>query len=267
MTETLISITDVPALIEVATKAAREAGQYLREHLGRAEVQHRKALKDDLLDVDLASERIIIDRLKQAAPHIGFLSEEAGIIGRQDQYWTIDPVDGSANFQHGNPDFATSIALIVNQTTVGGVIYIPCTDELFTAIQGQGAYRNGQKISIAPTTTLQDALVYYGDISVAASAQIFAESINNFTQVAAQAHRTRIIGTTVTELAYVACGKADALISPTINPWDVSAGRLLVTEAGGKITPITATSSRQLFLYSNEDLIEAVNQLFATSAQ
>ncbi|HTK09046.1 MAG TPA: inositol monophosphatase [Ktedonobacteraceae bacterium] len=259
-----LSISEVPALIKIAEEAIRETGSYLLEHLGQAQVQHRKAHKDDLLDVDLGSERIILSKLQKEAPHIGILSEEAGVIGRQDQYWTVDPVDGSANFQHGNPLFAISIALIVNQETVGAVISIPTRNEVFSAVRGQGAYLNGEKISVSQVATLDEALVQVGDLSATTNPRILEEGLRDFTAITTHVHRTRIIGTTVTELAYVASGKADALVSRTSNLWDVAAGRLLVSEAGGKMTTIADNRARPLFIYSNGVFHDTLHTLLAT---
>lgn len=265
MTNELITISEVPELIKIAEIAAREAGSYLLKQLGQAKVEHTKGHKDELLDVDLGSERIILSQLQKEAPHVGFLSEEAGVIGRQDQYWTIDPVDGSANFQHGSPFFGTAIALVVNQVTLGGMIYIPARDELFTAIRGQGAYLNGNRIHVSENAPLEKALVYVGDLSSERNPQIVEEGLNIFAKLFAHAHRIRMIGTGVTELAYLASGRADAFVSRTSNPWDVEAGRLLLTEAGGKITTITHNTSKPLFIYSNglvhEELIQLIDPL------
>ncbi|EFH82734.1 inositol monophosphatase family protein [Ktedonobacter racemifer] len=261
MTNEILTISDVPELLKIAESATREAGSYLLERLGQAKVKHTKGYKDELLDVDLGSERIILAQLQKEAPHVGILSEEAGIIGRQDQYWTIDPVDGSANFQHGSPLFAISIALVVNQTTLGGVVYIPTRDELFTAICGQGAYLNGRRIHVSDNASLQKALVYAGDLSSARDPQIVEQGLKIFAKLFAHVHRTRILGTTVTELAYLACGRADAFVSRTANPWDVEAGRLLLAESGGKTTVITNNANKPLFIYSNGLIQEELNLL------
>ncbi|EFH88074.1 inositol monophosphatase family protein [Ktedonobacter racemifer] len=259
---TFVSLSEVPALIKIAEEASREAGRYLLEHLGQAQVQHRKAYKDDLLDVDLGSERIILSVLQREAPSIGVLSEEAGVLGRQDQYWTIDPVDGSANFQHGSPSFGIAIALIANQETVGGVIYLPTRNEIFTTIRGQGAYLNGEKISVSQVATVENALVHVGDLSSSRDPRVVEEGLKDFAAITAHVHRTRIVGSIVTELADVACGRADALVSRTSNPWDIEAGKLLVREAGGKITTITENRTKPLYLYSNGIIHDTFQNLF-----
>jgi myo-inositol-1(or 4)-monophosphatase len=174
-------------------------------------------------------------------------------------------VDGSANFQHGSPLFGIAIALVVNRVTLGGVIYIPTRDELFTAIQGQGAYLNGNSIHVSENTPLEKALVYFGDLSSERNPQIIEKGLDIIAKLFAHAHRIRMIGTTVTELAYLASGRADAFVSRTSNPWDVEAGRLLLTEAGGKITTITQNTSKPFFIYSNglvhEELIQLIDPL------
>jgi myo-inositol-1(or 4)-monophosphatase len=266
MTNDIITLVEVPELIKIAGIAAREAGSYLLKQLGQAKVQHTKGHKDELLDVDLGSEQIILTHLQKEAPHVGFLSEEAGVIGRQDQYWTIDPVDGSANFQHGSPLFGTAIALVVNQVTLGGVIYIPTRDELFTVVRGQGAYLNGNRIHVSEHASLENALVYVGDLSSERNPQIVEEGLNIFAKLFTHAHRVRMIGTTVTELAYLASGRADAFVSRTSNPWDVEAGRLLLTEAGGKMTTIPNNTGKPLFIYSNDLVHEELTRLINSSS-
>lgn len=260
-----LSMSEVPALIKIAEEAVQESGRYLLEHMGRAQVQYRKAHKDDLLDVDLGSEKIILSLLQKKAPHIGILSEEAGVIGGQDQYWVIDPVDGSANYQHGSPTFGIAIALVANQETVGGVIAIPTQNEVFTVVQGQGAFLNGAKISVSGVETLDSALVHVGDLSSTRDPRIVAEGLRDFATITTNVHRTRMIGSTVTELAYVACGKADALVSRTSNPWDIEAGKLLIREAGGKVTTIIDGRTRPLNIYSNGIFHEILHDLLATS--
>lgn len=151
------------------------------------------------------------------------------------------------------------------------MIYIPTRDELFTAIWDQGAYLNGNRIHVSENVPLEKALVYVGDLSSERNPQIVEEGLNIIAKLFAHAHRIRMIGTTVTELAYLASGRADAFVSRTSNPWDVEAGRLLLTEAGGKITTITQNTSKPLFIYSNglvrEELIQLLDLSIDTCAK
>jgi myo-inositol-1(or 4)-monophosphatase len=101
MTESILSTTELASLVEIAEKAAIEAGKYLLEKVGHVVVKSKKSSRDELLDVDIEAERILLERFRTETPHIGILSEEAGFEGRHDQYWILDPLYGSANFQHG----------------------------------------------------------------------------------------------------------------------------------------------------------------------
>ncbi|SRR5258707_2077113 len=129
MGDILPTQADFSALLKVAEAAAKAAGAYLLQRTGSATIEYEKALHDDLLDVDLEAERIILTRLQIETPDIGILSEEAGQKKAYPNYWIVDPLDGSANFQHGSPLFAIAIALVMNETTVGGVIHLPAQNE------------------------------------------------------------------------------------------------------------------------------------------
>src|SRR5437660_6139903 len=138
------------AALDTAQVAAREAGKYLLQKRGHVRVLTQKALHDTLLDGDVEAESIILRRLKQDFPQAGFLSEEAGSDHREAvEQWTIDPLDGSANFQHGSPYFGVTINLSIARHIVLSVIYLPVFDEMFTAVRGQGARLNGQAIYVS----------------------------------------------------------------------------------------------------------------------
>ena len=258
---------DIPTLLETAKAAAYEAGQYLVRQLGKAKVEAQKSLRDDLLNVDLEAERIVLTRLRKETPQLGILSEEAGYEGRQDQYWVIDPLDGSANFQRGNPTFAVAIALIVEKTTLGGVIYLPTRDELFTAIKGQGAYLNGTRIAVSEIATWSEAIALFGDFMKESDPETVRAGLQDFAQIASRARRIRMMGSAANDLAYVACGRADLLIHHATHPWDIEAGKLLVLEAGGKAITVPRTNGSPLSFYSNSALFQKTKDLFVASSQ
>src|SRR5579885_1420429 len=156
---------DIPAIVKIAEGAAREAGAYLLQKLGAAKVEHRKSLRDDVLDADLQAEQLIVTRLRKELPHIGMLSEESGQEGEYDHYWIVDPLDGSANFQHGSPLFAIAIALVLNRVPQASIVYLPAQNEMFTAIQHQGAFLNGKRVHVSSTSTIEQAIIHVGDFS------------------------------------------------------------------------------------------------------
>lgn len=244
-------VTDLSQAIELAELAAREAGKYLVGKLGSARIEYQKAPRDDMLDVDLEADRIILSILDKNFPDYGILSEESGE-KRKDSpyYWIIDPLDGSANFQHGSPIFAISIALVIHHITVAGVIYLPVRDEMFTAIRGQGATLNGKPIYLSQIGRVEEAIIHIGEFG-RYSNEVSREQIRELTIVADNASRIRIIGTSCTDLVWVACGRADAFIMHGGHPWDVKAGRVILEEVGGKVSSRKYDSGNILTIYTN----------------
>ncbi|HLG61375.1 MAG TPA: inositol monophosphatase family protein [Ktedonosporobacter sp.] len=255
---------DIPAIVKIAEGAAREAGAYLLQKLGAAKVEHRKSLRDDVLDADLQAEQLIVTRLRKELPHIGMLSEESGQEGEYDHYWIIDPLDGSANFQHGSPLFGIAIALVTQQTPHIGVIYLPTRDEMFLAIQGQGAYLNNTRITVSEVAMLNEAIIHVGDFTKEGNLEIINEGLEDFSKLAKHTQRVRMIGTAAADLAYVACGRADALINYATTPWDIEAGKLLLLEAGGTVSTIQRPAVKPLSIYSNKHLHHIVKRLLET---
>ena len=237
--------------VRIAELAARKAGKYLVGKLGSARIASEKALRDDLLDADLEAEHIILDLLRDHFPTYGILSEEAGQ-ERADSpsCWIIDPLDGSANFQHGSSTFAVSIALDVEGTTVIGVIYLPMSDEMFTAIREHGATLNGNPIFHSQRRTVSESIIHIGEFERYGN-EVNREQIQELTIVADHARRIRITGTSCSDLAWIACGRADGLIMHGGNPWDVKAGRLLLEEVGGRVSSHPYESGNVLTIYTN----------------
>lgn len=254
------SPTELSHLLDVAKIAAREAGAFLVQNLGSARIAYQKALNDDLLDVDLEAERIILTRLQQETPDIGILSEEAGQEKEYQNYWIVDPLDGSANFQHGSPLFGVAIALVLNQITVGGVIYLPIHDEIFTALQHQGAFLNDQRIRVSSTETLRKSIIHIGDFAKGNDPTAIRQQAEDITELASHVRRVRMVGTAATDLVYVASGRADLLVNHTTSPWDIEAGKLMVIEAGGKAST-RRIENRTLAIYSNGTIHQEAEEL------
>ena len=211
--------------------------------------------------MDLAAENIILTRLHRETPTLGTLSEEAGQQGNHEQYWLIDPLDGSANFQHGNPTFAVVLALVVNKMTVCSVIYLPMLHEIFTAIQHQGAYANGKRIATSQISSLDQAIIHAGDMMKEGRSEITNQRMQDLARLFTRARRIRMIGSAATDLAYLACGRADTLVNYAQKPWDREAGKLLLLEAGGTATEYQQPNGEKLFLYSNGLIHRHVEEL------
>jgi myo-inositol-1(or 4)-monophosphatase len=238
--------------LATAEAAARETGAFLLSRRGQARVEHPKAARDDLLDVDLEAEAIILRRLRIAFPTYGIDSEEAGSDAEpRGRTWIIDPLDGSANFQHNNPTFGVAIGLVEGAITVLAAIYLPAFDEMYTAIRGRGARRNFQPIYVSATGTLAEAIIHVGDFATSGNDADNQPRVNAVARLANAAYRVRMVGTAATDFAYVASGRADGLVMYRSHPWDINAGRLLVEEAGGRVSAVVDEKDVVFNVYTN----------------
>ncbi len=262
MSQEITSEGTLNLALETAKAAAREAGLFLLEKQRNTHVLYKKASRDALLDADLESEALILKKLRENFPTSSILSEEAGEIHTDSNYQgIIDPLDGSANFQHGSPIFGISIGLRVNNITTLGVIYLPTHDEMFTAVRGQGALLNGLPISVSNVSSLNEAIIHVGDFAKTGDLQENERRGTTLGRLGKAVGRVRMIGTVATDLAYVACGRADALVMFSTHSWDVEAGRLLVSEAGGIVSSGRDSFGGVLTIYSNGFIHHQLSEL------
>jgi len=225
-------------MINVAVKAARAAGAIInRAALDVESVRvSQKQVNDFVTEVDQASEQMIIETLLGAYPGHAIWAEESGHEhGARDSefVWIIDPLDGTTNFIHGLPIYCVSIALAVRGKVEQAVIYDPSRNDLFTATKGRGSYMNNRRLRVAKRTRLQECLISTG------FPYRFDDDINSYLQMLGDImQRTAGIrrpGAAALDLAYVAAGFTDGFFEKGLQPWDVAAGSLLVTEAGGLV--------------------------------
>ena len=229
-------------MINVAIKAAREAGKIInRAALDVESVRvSQKQVNDFVTEVDQASEQIIIETLLTAYPGHGILAEESGQEhGAKDSefVWIIDPLDGTTNFIHGFPVYCVSIALSVKGKIEQGVVYDPSRNDLFTATKGRGAYLNDRRLRVSKRLRMGECLISTGFPFRQ------GDNFNNYLAMMGEVmQRTaglRRPGAAALDLAYVAAGFTDAFFETGLQPWDVAAGSLLVTEAGGLVGNFT----------------------------
>jgi myo-inositol-1(or 4)-monophosphatase len=215
-----------------AVEAARAAGRILLRQLGRARGIRLKSAKDPVTAADIAAERCIRSLLRRRFPEIGYLGEEGTSINGPDGRWIVDPLDGTLVFIAGLPFFAVSIALERQGRIDGGVLYLPRLDEMFVAERGRGAFLNGRRIHVSPTTRLQDCVIaLWHDDSVWGNRALRAR----IAALALRVRNVRIFGAGYS-LASVAAGRLDAYWEQSAYPWDIAAGALIVAEAGGRVT-------------------------------
>ena len=237
--------TNLHPMLNVAIKAARAAGAIInRAALDVESVRiSQKQINDFVTEVDHASEKVIIETLLTAYPGHGILAEESGSQhGAKDSefVWIIDPLDGTTNFIHGLPVYCVSIALSVRGKIEQAVIYDPSRNDLFTATKGRGAYLNERRIRVSKRTQLKECLVSTGfPFRPGDNFKNYLAMMGDVMQRTAGLRRP---GAAALDLAYVAAGYTDGFFETGLSIWDVAAGSLLVTEAGGLIGNFTGES-------------------------
>ena len=222
-------------MLNIAVKAARRAGSVINRAARNLDIVavREKAANDYVSEVDHEAEQAIIRTLHEAYPDHSILAEESGASGKSDYQWIIDPLDGTTNFLHGFPQYAVSIALAHKGIVTQAVIYDPSRNDLFTATRGRGAYVNETRLRVSKRAELKASLIGTGFPfrqfeHVDAYLAMFRDMIKKTAGV-------RRPGAAALDLAYVAAGHLDGFWELGLSPWDIAAGGLLVTEAGGLI--------------------------------
>jgi myo-inositol-1(or 4)-monophosphatase len=226
-------------MLNTAVKAARRAATVINRASFDVDLLKitKKRHNDFVTEVDQAAEAAIINVLGSAYPDHAFLAEESGASANlhdQHEYvWIIDPLDGTTNFIHGFPQYCVSIALQYRGQITQAVVYDPTRNDLFTATKGAGAYLNDKRIRVGRRDKLADALIGTGfpfrDLDG------LDEYLRMFKIMTENCAGMRRAGAAALDLAYVAAGRLDGFFEKTLKPWDIAAGSLLITEAGGLV--------------------------------
>jgi myo-inositol-1(or 4)-monophosphatase len=240
-----MSSPNLHPMLNVAVKAARAAGAIINRAALDVEAVRisQKQVNDFVTEVDHASEDVIINTLLTAYPDHGIWAEESGKThGKKDadSVWIIDPLDGTTNFIHGFPVYCVSIALAVKGKVEQAVIYDPSRNDLFTATKGRGAYMNERRIRVSKRIDLRQCLISTG--FPFRPGDNFNNYLRMMSDVMQRTAGLRRPGAAALDLAYVAAGFTDGFFETGLSAWDVAAGSLLVTEAGGLIGNFTGES-------------------------
>jgi len=230
----------VHALLNIAVRAARAAGEVIIRSLNRLEslTITSKGRNDFVSEVDHAAEAEIIKLIRKNYPSHAFLAEESGRTGDSDTVWIIDPLDGTTNFLHGFPTFAVSIACQVRGKLEHGVVYDPISQEIFSASRGGGAHLDNRRIRVSKQRGLEGALIGTG-FPYRANAKYMDSYLAMLRAVMENTAGVRRPGSAALDMAYVAAGRTDGFWEIGLSPWDTAAGTLLIQEAGGRIGTLT----------------------------
>lgn len=235
-------------MLNMAVKAARRAATIINRasfDLEQIAVE-QKDQNDFVTEVDKAAEAAIIDVLLTAYPTHAILAEESGasngLNDESENVWIIDPIDGTTNFIHGFPCYCISIALRQRGVVTQGVIYDPVHNDLFTATKGAGAFLNNKRIRVSKTDRLSKALIGTGFAGRRKDPQALKEFLHMFEVMTLNCQAVRRPGSAALDLAYVACGRYDGYYEKSLKVWDIAAGALLVSEAGGIVSDFDGES-------------------------
>ena len=238
-------MTTPTTLLKVMIDAVRKAARGLTRDFGEvAELQvSKKGAGDYVSAADIKAEQVLFEELMRVRPGYGFIGEERGLIEGSDKThtWIVDPLDGTTNFLHAIPHFAVTAALERDGVIVAGVTYNPISNEMFWAEKGKGAYLNDKRLRVAARRHLDETVLATGIPFIGKPGHgVFLKELH---QVSQKVSGVRRFGSAALDLAYVAAGRFDGYWERGLQNWDIAAGTLLVTEAGGKVTDADGDSA------------------------
>jgi myo-inositol-1(or 4)-monophosphatase len=225
-------------LDDLTKKAGREILSYFQGEFRIDKKDHRMGGIDIVTDADRASEDLIMQAIRREFPDHDILTEETVTERTGSRWlWVVDPLDGTVNFSHGYPMFSVSIALMNESEIIAGTVYDPVHKESFSAFKGGGSFLNGNCVQVSAARSLDRSVVATGFPYDKAFSEV--NNIAEFTRVVMKVQGIRREGSAALDLAYVACGRLDGFWELKLKPWDMAAGMLLVSEAGGRVTDRT----------------------------
>ncbi len=253
---TPISDTD---LLAVCVEAVRAAGGHARANRRRRRETVAVAAHDVKLALDVESQAAAAAVIRRRHPTHALLGEERGLDETGEYRWVIDPIDGTVNFAHGLPYWASSVAVQVEGRTVAGAIWLPDLDELYTVTASGPACCNETPIRVSEETELSRSIIYTGMIEQEGDRGV---SLRVTERLASAVRKLRILGSAAAELCYVAAGRGEGYVETTIHLWDVAAGALLVERAGGRCEVLQDLGGHTMrFLATNGRIHEAAREV------
>ena len=225
--------------LEAAIAMCEEAGAIQMAYLNRRHQIDLKGRGNLVTEVDKLAEDAILERIVRAFPDHAIVAEESGDHGGAADYiWYVDPLDGTTNYAHGFPIFAVSIGLTYKGESIVAAVFAPALGELFTATKGGGTLLNGRPVRVSQAPDLESSMVATGFYPPVQD----LKNVDEFVAMMQNSQAVRRPGAASMDLAYVACGRFDGYWEFRLAPWDVAAGCLLVTEAGGSVTNIDGST-------------------------
>lgn len=245
-------MTDLSALTHGTVELSKQVGEFIRrecEHFDKSRIEQKEGFNNLVSYVDKEAERRLVAGLTQLLPEAGFITEEGTVTQTTDQEWRwiIDPLDGTTNFLHALPVFATSVALARGNEVMLGVVYEVNRQECFYAQQGRAAYCNDRKIAVSAAGQLNQSLLATGFPYYHFEKR--EPYLNIIKQFLESTHGVRRLGSAAVDLAYVACGRFEGFFEYNLHPWDVAAGAFIVQQAGGIVTDFSGGNN---FLFGGE---------------
>ena len=224
---------DGRSALGVALEATRTAGEIIRGGWDSDRQITFKGRADIVTDIDIAAEKAVLEILTSAFPDFGILAEESQPVSGSSPFrWVVDPLDGTRNYAHSIPHFCTIVALAEGDDIVAGVVYDPVREETFTAAKGQGAFLNGDRISVTETSELSRSLLSFDLGYVDEKAALAIDMLRSLWP---GMYSVRMMGSAGLGVAYAASGRVDLFFHHSLSPWDIAAGLILTREAGGRI--------------------------------
>ncbi len=224
---------DGRSALDVALEATSTAGEIIRGGWDSDKQITFKGRADIVTDIDVAAEKAVLEILTGAFPDFGILAEESQPVAGASPYrWVVDPLDGTRNYAHSIPHFCTIVALAEGDDIIAGVVYDPVREETFTAARGQGAFLNGDRISVTETTELSRSLLSFDLGYVDEKAGLAIDMLRSLWP---GMYSVRMMGSAGLGVAYAASGRVDLFFHHSLSPWDIAAGLIITREAGGQI--------------------------------